>query len=216
MNYQKIYDQIIERAKNRELVGYKERHHIVPKCIGGSDDSNNLVYLTAREHFLCHWLLHELYPSNRGLSLAFSMMCNVENNLQARYIPSSRIVEYSKRVANENSKGWKHTNEAREKISLAGKGNKYNLGKKQSEETKKKRSSSLKGRIMTDEHKQKLKKAANSIKDRPWLLKENRDQEKEKLRHKKISEKRKGIVFTEEHKRKLSEAKLKNKNNSNQ
>jgi len=56
MNYQKIYDQIIERAKNRKLEGYKEKHHIIPKCLGGPDNKENLVELTAREHFLCHLL----------------------------------------------------------------------------------------------------------------------------------------------------------------
>jgi hypothetical protein len=58
MNYERIYNQIIERAKNRKLIGYKERHHIIPKCMGGNNNELNLVELTAREHFLCHWLIH--------------------------------------------------------------------------------------------------------------------------------------------------------------
>ena len=52
MNYQKIYNQIIERAKNRQLEGYKEKHHIIPRCLNGNNDKENLVKLTAREHFL--------------------------------------------------------------------------------------------------------------------------------------------------------------------
>lgn len=99
MDYQKIYDQIIERAKseNRQKGGgvYYEKHHIVPSCLGGSNDKENLVLLTAREHFLCHWLLHEIYPNNTKLSIAFWMMCNVKDKNQDRYIPSSRIVGYA-------------------------------------------------------------------------------------------------------------------------
>lgn len=57
MNYNKIYNNIVKRGKNRVLEGYKERHHILPRSLGGSDEKENLVDLTAREHFLCHYLL---------------------------------------------------------------------------------------------------------------------------------------------------------------
>ena len=47
MNYQRIYNQIIERAKTRQLEGYVEKHHIIPRCLGGLDDKENIVkYLT--------------------------------------------------------------------------------------------------------------------------------------------------------------------------
>ena len=51
MDYKKIHDKIIERAKNRKLEGYVEKHHIIPKCMNGTNEPNNLVDLTAREHF---------------------------------------------------------------------------------------------------------------------------------------------------------------------
>jgi hypothetical protein len=62
MDYTRIYNQIVERAQTRKLEGYVEKHHIVPKCIGGLDVKENIVELTAREHFLCHMLLCEIYP----------------------------------------------------------------------------------------------------------------------------------------------------------
>ena len=38
MNYQKIYDSLIERARQRELKNvYFEKHHVIPKCMGGSN-----------------------------------------------------------------------------------------------------------------------------------------------------------------------------------
>ena len=78
MNYEKIYNQIIEKAKsecrmkNKEI--YYERHHIIPKCLGGSNHKDNLVLLTAKEHFICHKLLTEMYPDNIKLLYAFSAM----------------------------------------------------------------------------------------------------------------------------------------------
>lgn len=53
--YKRWHDQIIERAKQRELAGCGEWHHIQPKSLGGSGKKSNLVLLTFREHFLVHW-----------------------------------------------------------------------------------------------------------------------------------------------------------------
>ena len=79
MNYQKIYSSIIENAKkenriklrkNQSSYIYYEKHHIIPKCLNGTDEKNNLVLLTAREHYVCHKLLTRIYPNTRGLWLA--------------------------------------------------------------------------------------------------------------------------------------------------
>jgi hypothetical protein len=74
MNYQKIYDIIIDRSKNRILEGYVEKHHIIPECLGGTDDPSNLVVLTAREHYIVHQLLVKMYPDNHKLIYAANMM----------------------------------------------------------------------------------------------------------------------------------------------
>jgi hypothetical protein len=57
--YKTWYFNIIETAKNRELHQPElvEEHHIIPKCMGGKDLSDNLVKLSPREHFICHWIL---------------------------------------------------------------------------------------------------------------------------------------------------------------
>lgn len=55
---------------------YKEEHHIVPKCMGGTDDEQNLVHLYAREHIVAHKLLTEIYPGHSGIWDAFWQMCN--------------------------------------------------------------------------------------------------------------------------------------------
>lgn len=75
MDYVKHYNQLVDRAKNRELDCYIERHHVIPRCMGGSDDDNNLVSLTAREHFIAHLLLTKMHPGNLYLVRAVAIMC---------------------------------------------------------------------------------------------------------------------------------------------
>jgi hypothetical protein len=91
MNYQRIHDAIIDRARSRKLEGYYERHHIIPKCLGGSNDKSNLVELTAREHFIVHKLLYKIYPDNDKLLYAYYAMTRLNINTGKRdYIVSSR------------------------------------------------------------------------------------------------------------------------------
>jgi hypothetical protein len=80
MEYLKIYNRIVERATNRDVLGYVEKHHIIPKCLGGDNKKSNIVLLTAKEHYICHKLLCEIYPNESKLKYAFWRMCNVANN----------------------------------------------------------------------------------------------------------------------------------------
>lgn len=74
MNYSAHYERLIARARDRVLDGYVERHHVIPKCMGGSNDASNLVQLTAEEHYVAHQLLHKMHPSVPGLSFALVNM----------------------------------------------------------------------------------------------------------------------------------------------
>jgi hypothetical protein len=49
------YYAIIEKPRSSK--GHLEKHHIVPKSLGGDNSKENIVYLTVREHFVAHWLL---------------------------------------------------------------------------------------------------------------------------------------------------------------
>lgn len=80
MNYKLHYEKLIQRGKNRKLYCYKEVHHIIPICLGGTDDKSNLVELTAREHFISHLLLIKIYPNEPGLIFAANMMCVSSKN----------------------------------------------------------------------------------------------------------------------------------------
>lgn len=73
--YQQWYDAIIARARARRPDCYVEWHHIVPRGIGGSDDSGNLVALTYREHFLVHWLLTKIYVGENRRKMIYAFRC---------------------------------------------------------------------------------------------------------------------------------------------
>lgn len=80
MNYENIYNQLIENAKTRVLENtYVEKHHIIPQSMGGSNDVTNIVKLTAKEHFVAHHLLWKMYR-NREMVHAFMLMCNIKRN----------------------------------------------------------------------------------------------------------------------------------------
>lgn len=86
--YEKWYYSITDRAKLRQYDGsYKEFHHIVPRCLGGTEEPSNFAHLTAREHFICHWLLVKMYPTGQEhwkLLNALRMMRS-ETPSQTRY-----------------------------------------------------------------------------------------------------------------------------------
>ena len=98
MNYENIYDNIIKYRKENPAKGYTERHHILPRSLGGDDSIENLVSLTAREHFICHCLLAKMYKKNttkwRKMNHAFLMMKSA-NVQQQRYF-NSRLYEYAR------------------------------------------------------------------------------------------------------------------------
>lgn len=58
--YTKTYFTLIDRAKSRPLPNKFEKHHIVPKSMGGTNKKENLVALTIKEHRLCHILLTKM------------------------------------------------------------------------------------------------------------------------------------------------------------
>lgn len=97
MNHKAIYDAIIENAKlqnrNRRDGNYYESHHILPKCLNGSDKKENRVLLTAKEHYICHKLLTYIYKGNRKIINAFYYM-----SYNKRYVVSSREYVYIKEL----------------------------------------------------------------------------------------------------------------------
>jgi hypothetical protein len=83
MDYRKHYNALIDRSKNRSLTGYTEKHHIIPKCVGGDDSSNNIAILTPEEHYVAHQLLVKIY-NVESLIYAANMMTIVSNKHPCR------------------------------------------------------------------------------------------------------------------------------------
>ena len=79
MTYEEFINNILE-TRGRFACGeeYHERHHIVPKCMGGTNDEDNLIDLFAREHYEAHRLLVLENPNNHKLAYAWSMMARAK------------------------------------------------------------------------------------------------------------------------------------------
>lgn len=190
MNHLKIYNDIIQKASLEDRVKlkkddvnyvYYEKHHIIPKCLGGTNEKENLVLLTAREHFICHKLLTYIHKGNREIAYAYHYMV-FGKNIKKQINISSRDYAYARKIRKNISLSINTKNKISLKISgekngMYGKGEKIKGGKNgmysktHSPETKLK----LKNRIYSEEHKIK------------------------------ISESKKGKPLSEEHKRKISE-----------
>jgi len=188
MNYQRIHDQIIERAKseNRKKGDgvYYERHHIVPRCMNGTDNEENLVLLTAREHFIVHKLLCEIYPTEKSLYLAVWMFSHkIQSRGQLReYRVSAREYERLKKKAADYLSCIPVLDDTRKKMSKSRKGKKLSkqhrqaiskahIGKKQlptTDATKKKQS--IAGKRLWNEKTdlEKQKHVSGLINSEPW------------------------------------------------
>lgn len=148
MNYWKIYDSLIARAVERTSTAdvYYEKHHIIPKCLGGLDTKDNLALLTASEHFLAHQLLVKMYPNNPKLVFAASMMLRgTSKHKRITNKEFSWLVERRREAARLINTGRNVSEETRHKMSIAKKGkvcgsNNNFYGKTHSEEFKQKQS----------------------------------------------------------------------------
>jgi hypothetical protein len=214
MNYKKIYQQLMDRALLRTLPGYKERHHIVPKCIGGDDNPDNIAELTAREHFIAHKLLCEIYPSNSKLQYALWMMSNKtqSGNQQRLYNISNREYDRIKLLISETRKSFTHSDDSKKKISQSNKGKiSWNKGLSHSDDTRQKISTANKGKIAhnkgkkhTVESRQKM-----SVWQQQRINLPKTEEHKQKISKTLIGRKR--GPMTEEHKQKIRQSKLNKK-----
>ena len=204
--YTKCYYNIIDRAKSRDLSKetYTEKHHIIPKSLGGLNNKDNLVKLTAKEHRLAHILLPRMTIDplhTKSMWYALWMMLRTKNVNQQRKISKGSAFEIAKIKVAENSsqlhKGKTVSKETREKLSKSCQGRPSpNKGKAMSEEQKQKMSATIKknGRVISPETVAKI-------------LKSRKDYQHSEETKQKISNSNKGriVIHTEETKKKLSD-----------
>ena len=201
------------KSLNRQYIsdGSLERHHIIPRSLGGSNNKDNLIYLTTKEHFLAHLLLTKIHIGKNKAKMvyAFSKMCQCNPN-QKRSI-NSRYYALCKKLmslycSGENNTwlGKTHTEETKQKLSIRKIGsnnpmfgkipwNKGKPGRKLTDREKEIVSKTHKGKIMSEETKKKM---SESAKGKP----------KSEEHRKKLSEVNKGKIISEEHRKKIRDA----------
>lgn len=199
MDYKKIYDNIVTKArqecrwklkKDHHKYVYYEAHHIVPLCVGGEGRASdwrwhtNIILLTAKEHYMCHKLLCEIHPNSIKIVQAFLAMCNTRYN---GYRPSARAFAEAKYLKNKIG----ISDEVRKKISDAKKGSRNpQYGKSPTTETLTKMKEAKLG----------VKKPQEAIKKRVETWKINGNAEKTANRFKKkLLHVESGVVY-ESHK----------------
>lgn len=172
MDSLQIYSDIIENAqsKNRKKLKrddenyvYYERHHILPRCVEGGNEKENLVLLTAKEHFVCHKLLVEIFPEEPKLINAYFLMCTKasssgERNYKVGLREYEKVKELYSKLVSERQIG--------EKNHMYGKSGELSptFGKIPTKEVRKKMSESQKGRRHPEEVKLKISKANIGLK----------------------------------------------------
>ena len=201
MNYSRIYDEIIRNAKNRVLSGYSERHHIVPKALGGSDEKENIVKLTAREHAVAHYLLAKLHGGK--MWGAATIMRGFNKRLSSRLYEAART-KHAENVGKVMKKSWQDAEKRAVRVAHL-----YNRVRAP----------------LTLEHKEKLSAAAkrphppgsyeaySAGQKRSWEEPKTRaarsagiSKSRTGKKYPKLSEAQKGRKLSEEHKQKLAES----------
>lgn len=186
MNYQLIYNLLVEKALGRTLPScYTEKHHIVPRKLGGTNDSSNLVILTAREHFIAHLLLAKIHGG--PMWHAAHMMSNMKRYTNRKYEKVKE--EHAKQVSKRHT-GKVVSIETRKKIS-------------ENKERATKISQTLKGRPKSKEHKEAYKQARSA--GRGWICPESK-KERQRITMKGAGNPMWGKTHNEEARKNISEA----------
>jgi len=137
--YHNWYYNIIERAKSRTIFGYTERHHIIPKSLGGSNNADNIVSLTAREHFICHLLLIKIVDDAVKHKMVYAAWQQSRPSKNKEVKVTGRIYEMLRHQLSESYTGQKRAPfnvEWRQKMSARAQGEKNNMfGKNHTEES---------------------------------------------------------------------------------
>lgn len=183
--YTKWYYSIITNAKSRSIQGYFEEHHIIPKSLGGNNNADNLVKLTAKEHYIVHLLLPYMVVDStmrQKMWAALRCMSDLKSPTHKRHVGYAKLYE-----------------KAKQNIDF-GIGNR---GRKQTAEEVKKRSDALKGHPCSDETKRKIGEANRGRKLQP---------RSEETRMK-LAEASRGRVLSVESRAKLSESSKKRGHN---
>lgn len=170
MNYIRIYWSIIHNRLDNIPDGYVEHHHIIPRSEDGPDNNDNIVALTAREHYICHLLLAKIYNDYKMLSAVVFMQCKTKRQRRDFKFNSHLYEQIRKDFSIKNSeahkgkpgwnKGRKWSDATKAKISRSKRGQQpWMKGKHHTADAKAKLSAARKGKKfkpLSDEHKKAI------------------------------------------------------------
>lgn len=214
--YTSWYYHIVTRAKSQERnklskehnnYVYYEKHHIIPKSLGGNDDTDNVVLLTAREHFIAHILLPKMCVSFKHTQQMINALFRMkqQTSKQERYF-NNRLYEYTKsKIICSEDKKKKHKNRVSCKNLLTGEFMQVSKEIFDSSPNLVGVNFGKTGQKRTKEFIEKRKGKNNSFYGR------NHTMESKKKQGEKISQKLKGKPKTEEHKQKMRDAWIRRK-----
>lgn len=151
------YIKFIEYCRKHPPQNYKETHHILPKSLGGENDQTNLIKLTARQHFIAHWMLWKIYR-NHKMTLAFWSMRMIKGDRDFKI--NSKTYQLLKEEHSLIQSEHMKLNNPMKNLLTSDKIRKHRLGKSLSEETKQKISESTKGRPKSEETKRKMSESS--------------------------------------------------------
>lgn len=164
--YTRWYYSLIDRAKTRQLKSEIEKHHIIPRSLGGGNEKENLVSLTPREHFICHRFLAKMTtgPAKRSMTCAIMYMSNFRQDKI-----SSRTYAYIKKQFSLMRTGYRHSEASKEQMSLTHKArgitpenrikmSKAKIGMKFTQTHCQNISNAQRGKTLTPEHRENLKR----------------------------------------------------------
>ena len=153
------YIQNILNTRGRFACGeeYCERHHIVPRCMDGSDEDYNLIDLYAKEHYEAHRLLAEENPDNQKLVFAWWIMSTKSATTNGRYELTAEEYELAKiALSKAQSKAKKEQFANKENHPMFGKAH-TDEAKDKMRRAKQGKSSPKKGQPVSDKEKERLR-----------------------------------------------------------
>lgn len=149
------YTRFIGSLRGQSVDGYAEVHHIVPRSLGGSDDADNLIRLTAQQHYVAHWILARALGGSAAR--AFFMMSNFGKygkvNSTTYAIARQEYAEQVSKQLKECPNVPLFTDAHREKLRQA------KLGRKLTEETRRKVGEAQRGRKLSEETRKRISDA---------------------------------------------------------
>lgn len=195
MNYQNQYTALIKSAQLNPFSGYTDKHHIIPQSMGGTNDIDNLVLLSAKQHFVAHHLLYKIHR-NREMTNAFFLMCNVKRG-GARFKITSKqyeVLREEKRQCQKDimtgqpsrAKGKKWSEESKAKLSASQMGHHRGNGG----------SRGFKGWHHTEENKKAISERRKGVSTRTGMT--HTDETKQKMSEDRLGKTK--IPWTEERK----------------